>query len=103
MSETKLHRAGRLTIRKLMLIIDGSTITWFDDGQYCGFCHEYDNRGPCDDCPIHTAGGRDCIETDWYNTILDKEHNDKDITSDCQALICWIHDLTGADIPERLE
>lgn len=107
MPETKLQRAGRLTIRKLMRMIAGDKTTSLDYRADCGFCAEYWNRyvcGSCDTCPLFIDDGCvECTRTDWYKALGQKENNHEEMTADCQALIQRISALTGAPIPKDLE
>lgn len=102
MPETKLQRAGRKTIEELMKRMLNSRYPY-----KCQLCAVYNSK--CRNCPIMKIEKRRCRELDWYYnirsvlwTIGAKRKTGKHIAI-LQALILYLHALTGAEIPTRLE
>lgn len=96
MKETKLQRAGRLTIKKLMEMMNyGHCYT------RCGFCLQYAVSDYCwDTCPI----GDICCKGNHRE--MEKAIREKDPDTYiplAMAGILYLNWLTGAEIPTRLE
>ena len=103
----KLKRVGAITIERMMRIMEEGSALYT-----CEFCDEYEDWGrddPCGGCPIDRAAVDNSVHIcntatsgTLANSVYGCNNPDNLRIPILQALILWIHDLTGAPIPEKL-